>query len=80
MILWKLWVLLKNYQPKQPYQSWATEFVEVVDEEKRFYKFTARNCHVFQTKMTVLFLDPVVMKHWRQDWKYEDNEMSTYIG
>ena len=27
---------VKDYQPKQPYQSWATEFVEVVDEEKNF--------------------------------------------
>ena len=24
--------------------------------------------------------DPVVMKHWRQDWKYEDSEINTYIG
>jgi hypothetical protein len=23
---------------------------------------------------------PMVMKHWRQDWKYEDNQMWDYLG
>ena len=27
---------VENYQPKQPYQSWATEFIEVVEEKKDF--------------------------------------------
>ena len=38
--------------------------------------------NVFASLMLVFSVisDPVVMKHWRQDWKYEDNEISTYAG
>ena len=70
---------VKDYRPKQPYQSWATEFVEVVDEEKNFISLQHVIVMYFKQGDGSVS-DPVVMKHWRQDWKYEDNEMSTYIG
>ena len=68
-----------NYQPKQPYQSWATEFVEVVEEKKDFISLQHIIVMYFkQDDGSISY--PVVMKHWRQDWKYEDSEINTYIG
>ena len=46
---------VENYKPKQPYQSWATELVKIVDEKKEFYKLTTHNCYVFQTKRWLHF-------------------------
>ncbi|MDG2253089.1 MAG: hypothetical protein P8K73_05550 [Methylophilaceae bacterium] len=70
---------VENYQPKQPYQSWATEFVEVVDEKKDFISLQHIIVMYFkQDDGSISY--PVVMKHWRQDWKYEDSEINTFIG
>ena len=68
-----------NYQPKQPYQSWATEFVEIVDEEKNFISLQHIIVMYFKQEDGSIS-DPVVMKHWRQDWKYEDSVINTYAG
>tara|TARA_B100000787_G_C16164395_1_gene283079 strand:+ start:165 stop:1208 length:1044 start_codon:yes stop_codon:yes gene_type:complete len=68
-----------NYKPKQPYQSWATEFVEVVDEKKNFISLQHIIVMFFKQKDGSIS-DPVVMKHWRQDWKYEDNEINVFNG
>ena len=70
---------VENYQPKQPYQSWATEFVEVVDETKDFISLQHILVMYFKQDDGSVS-EPVVMKHWRQDWKYEDNEMNTFVG
>ena len=24
--------------------------------------------------------DPIVVKHWRQDWKYQDNSINEFVG
>jgi hypothetical protein len=63
----------------QPYQSWATEYVKVIEDEKDFISLQ----HI-----TVMYFkqadgetsEPMVMKHWRQDWKYEDSVINTYAG
>ena len=68
-----------NYEPKQPYQSWATELVEVVDKKKNFISLQHIIVMYFKQKDGSIS-DPVVMKHWRQDWKYEDNEINTFNG
>ena len=70
---------VKNYQPKRPYQSWATEFVEVVDEEKNFISLQHIIVMYFKQEDGSIS-DPVVMKHWRQDWKYEDSVINTFNG
>ena len=70
---------LEDYVPSQPYQSWATEYVKVIEDEKDFISLQ----HI-----TVMYFkqaggqtsEPMVMKHWRQDWKYEDSEINTYAG
>ena len=70
---------VENYRPKQPYQSWATEFVEVVNEEKNFISLQHIIVMYFKQEDGSVS-DPVVMKHWRQDWNYEDSKINIYIG
>ena len=69
----------ENYQPKKPYQSWATEFVEVIEEKKDFISLQHIIVMYYKQK-DGLISDPVVMKHWRQDWEYEDSLINQYIG
>ena len=70
---------VEDYQPKQPYQSWATEFVEVVDEEKDFISLQHIIVMYFKQDDGSIS-NPVVMKHWRQDWKYQNSKINTFIG
>ncbi|MFL3023677.1 MAG: DUF6607 family protein [Methylophilaceae bacterium] len=70
---------VKNYKPQQPYQSWATEYVSVIEDKDDFISLQHITVMYFKQKDGQIS-DPVVMKHWRQDWKYEDNEISTYAG
>jgi hypothetical protein len=70
---------VKDYQPKQPYQSWATEFIEVVDEKKDFISLQHIIVMYFKQEDGSVS-EPVVMKHWRQDWHFEDSKINAYIG
>ena len=70
---------VEDYSPPRPYQSWGTEFVVVVDEKDDFISL--------QHVMVISFepekgSEPVthVMKHWRQDWQYQDAELSAFVG
>ncbi|MFU8817472.1 MAG: DUF6607 family protein [Pseudomonadales bacterium] len=62
----------------QPYQSWATEYVFVIDEDDDFISLQ----HVF----VMHFLEndeirgPVVQKHWRQDWRYQAAQELVFHG
>src|SRR5262245_1582390 len=68
-----------GFVPDRPYQSWGTEYVYVVRDEPRF---------VSLQHLLVMFMQgedgavkgPFVVKHWRQDWRYEDTELLTYRG
>lgn len=69
----------EDYQPRRPYQSWATEHVRVIADEPRFISL--------QHILVMRFVDedgsvsgPHVMKHWRQDWRYEDRDLHVYTG
>ena len=71
--------LTEGYQPKAPYQSWGTERVYVVTNEPEFVSL--------QHIIVMHFLDAdgfesdaMVVKHWRQDWQYEDSEMHAFQG
>ena len=70
---------VEKYQPKNPYQSWATEFVVVADEKKDFISLQHIIVMYFKQDDGSIS-DSVVMKHWRQDWKYEDSEINAFIG
>lgn len=68
-----------GFVPDRPYQSWGTEYVSVLRDEPRFVSLQ----HVL-----VMYLrtpdgkveGPLVTKHWRQDWRYEDTELLVYRG
>jgi hypothetical protein len=68
-----------NYEPQKPYFSWGTEHVQVLADEDKFVSL--------QHSLVMYFKDedgqesgPMVMKHWRQDWRYEDTKLHTYRG
>tara|TARA_Y100001968_G_scaffold24746_1_gene19364 strand:+ start:26591 stop:27766 length:1176 start_codon:yes stop_codon:yes gene_type:complete len=69
----------QGYAPSRPYRSWGTEFVEVIENENNFISL--------QHIMVMYFTDnegnvsePMVMKHWRQDWHYEKPTEFIYMG
>jgi hypothetical protein len=68
-----------GFEPAQPYQSWATEKIDVLED--------VGNRIVLQHIIVMRYLDadgnvqgPVVQKHWRQDWVYEDTSIHAYSG
>ena len=70
---------VENYKPSRPYRSWGTEFVKVIEDSGTFISL--------QHIMVLYMLDaqgnqspPMVMKHWRQDWHYQDRETFTFTG
>ncbi|MFI5323278.1 MAG: DUF6607 family protein [Thermodesulfobacteriota bacterium] len=71
--------LRKDYKVTRPYQSWATEYIKVIEDKGNFISL--------QHILVMYFIDengkvegPAVTKHWRQDWKYEDEEILEYKG
>ncbi|KAB2832308.1 MAG: hypothetical protein F9K51_05315, partial [Candidatus Dadabacteria bacterium] len=62
--------LRPGYKPDRPYQSWATEYIKVIEDTGNFISL--------QHILVMYFVDdkgnvegPSVAKHWRQDWTYE---------
>ena len=69
----------EGYQPRAPYQSWGTERVYVVANEPEFVSL--------QHIIVMHFVDDdgfesdaMVVKHWRQDWRYEDTDVHAFQG
>jgi hypothetical protein len=69
----------ESYKPPRPYFSWATEHVEVIEDREDFISL--------QHSLVMYFKNPDgedsgphVMKHWRQDWTWQDPEIFTYRG
>lgn len=68
-----------DYEAQAPYQSWATEYVYVVADKPELVSLQ----HILV--MTILDknnkpFEPIVVKHWRQDWHYEASTLNTYNG
>lgn len=68
-----------DYDPQRPYQSWSTEYVYVIEDQGDFISL--------QHIIVMFFEDedgrvsgPAVVKHWRQDWQYEDRDLHVYVG
>ena len=68
-----------GYRPSRPYQSWATEYVFVLEDDEDFISL--------QHVIVMRYVDrdgnvqgPVVQKHWRQDWRYQDTSLHVYDG
>ncbi|MEM1109670.1 MAG: DUF6607 family protein [Planctomycetota bacterium] len=66
--------LIASYELRDPYHSSATEFVEVIEDTGDFIALQ----HVLV--MHPEGKDPVVVKHWRQDWTYQDTSLLEFRG
>jgi hypothetical protein len=70
---------IEGYLPPAPYQSWGTEFIYVVTDEPDFISLQ----HIMVLKFDPsegIPAEPMVVKHWRQDWRYEQRRMHTFRG
>ena len=70
---------VENYVPAKPYQSWGTEFVFLVEERRDFLSLQHIMVMFFEMEDGTIS-EPMVVKHWRQDWKYQDKNLNKYIG
>lgn len=66
-------------KPDAPYQSWGTEYVFVAEDRGEFIALQ----HVLV--MRVLGKDgtvsePIVVRHWRQEWRYQPGAVLVYEG
>ncbi|GAA6185316.1 DUF6607 family protein [Aliiglaciecola sp. NS0011-25] len=68
-----------DYSPSRPYQSWGTEYVYVAEDKGDFISL--------QHVMVMYFIqddgsisEPMVMKHWRQDWQFQKRDLFVYAG
>lgn len=69
----------KDYRPPRPYFSWGTEHVQVIENRAGFVSLQHTLVMYFEnpeTKKT----ETMTMKHWRQDWTYEDTQLHVYRG
>ena len=69
----------EDHKPKRPYQSWGTEYIFVVEDRSDFISLQ----HVLVMMMKTPgggVTEPYVVKHWRQDWTYEDSSINSYVG
>lgn len=68
-----------DYTLARPYQSWGTEYIYVVEDRGEFISLQHIMVMVFEQddgKMS----EPMVMKHWRQDWHYQDKTLLEFVG
>jgi hypothetical protein len=66
-------------KPTSPYQSWGTEKVYV--DADRAGKISL--VHIIEMRIEKpdgSLTEPVLNKHWRQDWQYEPKEIVEYAG
>jgi hypothetical protein len=68
-----------NYTPVRPYHSWATEHVRVIADTGRFISLQ-HTLVMFFRKEDGSESEPMTMKHWRQDWTFEDTDLHTFRG
>jgi hypothetical protein len=65
--------------PRAPYQSWGTEKVYVDRDDPKFISLV----HILEMRIVQedgKVSDPMVVKHWRQDWTYEPTHLVEHLG
>ena len=67
-------VFESNLKPDVPYQSWGTEYIFPIEVRDSFISLQ----HILIMKFASDEIQPYVMKHWREDWTYEDRSMLLY--
>ena len=68
-----------SLKPDAPYQSWGTEYVFVSEDRGDFIALQ----HVLAMRMELedgTVSEPIVMRHWRQEWRYEPDNLLAYEG
>jgi hypothetical protein len=66
-------------KPDAPYQSWGTEYVFVADDRPDFIALQ----HILVMRMQLddgKASEPMVVRHWRQEWRYEAPTLLAYEG
>ena len=71
--------LVENFKPTRPYFSWGTENVSVLEDRGGFISLQHSLVMYFKNEKGETD-GPHVMKHWRQDWTYQDPELQVYQG
>ena len=68
-----------SLKPDAPYQSWGTEYVFVSEDRNDFIALQ----HILVMRMQLedgKTSEPVVVRHWRQEWRYQPDTMLIYEG
>lgn len=66
-------------KPDAPYQSWGTEYVFVAEDRGEFIALQ----HILVMRMQLeggKVSEPVVVRHWRQEWRFEPRTLLVYQG
>lgn len=63
-----------DYKPPQPYHSWATERIHVVEDTGKVIRLQHTLVMFFKNPDGTIS-GPTLQKHWRQDWTYEAPEL-----
>ena len=70
---------MSGFSPDVPYRSWGTEYIYLVVDEGDFISLQ-HILVIFIKKADDTLTDPMVVKHWRQDWRYEDQQVTVFNG
>ncbi|MEM8783549.1 MAG: DUF6607 family protein [Planctomycetota bacterium] len=70
--------LADGYELKSPYTASATEFVDVVEDAGD--RIVLQHVLVLHPQVDGEDAEPVVIKHWRQDWTYQDTRITRFLG
>ena len=62
-------------KPDAPYQSWGTEYIFVAEDRAEFIALQ----HILVMRM-VGANEPMVVRHWRQEWRYQADTLLAYEG
>ncbi len=68
-----------GFRPAAPYRSWGTEIVFVLEDGGEFISLQ----HILVQQMVDADGqpgEPIVIKHWRQDWRYQDRVLAEHVG
>lgn len=69
----------EGFKRDRPYHSWGTEYVFVIADKPEFISLQHVMVMYFKTEDGGIS-EPMVMKHWRQDWTFQDDSLWEYQG
>ena len=68
-----------DFDPARPYQSWGTERIYVVEDSG--HRIVLQHImSMFIVNDDEEILGPFVQKHWRQEWRYEPEQIHVFAG